>query len=29
MKYNSHLSFLFGLKPHLFEFIKEKVKICA
>lgn len=29
MKYNNHLSILFGLKPYLFDFIKEKVKICA
>lgn len=27
MKYNSHLSLLLGLKPQLFGFIKERLKI--
>lgn len=29
MKYNSHMSLLFRLKPQMFGFIKEKVKIYA
>lgn len=29
MKYNSHMSLLFGLNPQMFGFIKEKVKIYA